>query len=90
MMTLRIIGDQAAGKSLTLRALQKLHPHGSLMLAVPQGRLTDVGNMIDRTGQKPTVVMLDIECELSPAAQQKLIAVCESRGVQQLFLAYQG
>lgn len=99
MNVVRIIGGQGAGKSQTLHSIKEkgwILGHGLLngaqipIFTVHQNRLTDVGNMIDRTGQQPKVVMLDVECELSPAAQQKLIQVAEARGVQQLFLAYNG
>lgn len=98
MKVLRIVGEQGAGKSQSLQSIRlagwmvsgvSAPPSQIPIFTVMQNRLTDVGNMIDRTGQQPKIVMLDVECGLSPAAQQKLINVCESRGVEQLFLAYQ-
>lgn len=99
MNVVRITGLPGSGKSQSLQSIrskgwsvdfQPIYEAQIPHFRVPQNRLTDVGNMIDRTGQQPKVVMLDVECELSPSAQQKLINVCESRGVEQLFLAYQG
>jgi hypothetical protein len=99
MNVIRIVGQQGAGKSQSLQSIrlagwmiggESVYPSQTPIFTVHQSRLNDVGNMIDRTGQQPKVVMLDVECELSPKAQQHLIQIAESRGVQQLFLAYLG
>lgn len=97
MKVLRIVGGQGSGKSQALQSIKagawmldgKMVPTDHILrFAVLQSRLNDVGNMIDRTGFKPAVLMLDVEAELSPKAQQHLIQIAESRGVQHLFLAY--
>lgn len=95
MNVLRLIGGQGAGKSQTLARIKStgwFTPSGIklelMSLKVRQGHLDDLGNMIDRTGIHPQALLLDIEAELTPKAQQRVIQQCEARGVQQLFLAY--
>lgn len=98
MKVLRLVGGPGSGKSQSLASIMEagwyrddFQSVNGLMLVLSQRNLDNLGNRLDKHKEEDLYALfLDVEAELSPKAQQRLIQVAEAHGIQHLFLAYQG